>query len=131
MALSIGVGSILKIYNITISLTAREDKIYSRYPYVFFFIILYFLIITARSYVNTHIKAFMDLKFKLTNYSIIGINALYLIGCLERDNYIDDNTSPFAITNRSKISSLLGGDDEFKQVILNFPILNVLSAVLD
>ena len=64
-----------------------------------------------------HRGSFMDLKFKLTNYSIIGINALYLIGCLERDNYIDDNTSPFAITNRSKISSLLGGDDEFKQVM--------------
>ena len=38
MALSIGVGSILKIYNITISLTSGEDKIYSRYPYVFKYI---------------------------------------------------------------------------------------------
>ena len=63
MALSIGVGSILKIYNITISLVAKEDKIYKKYPYVFSFIILYFLIITARSYVNTKIKVFMDLKF--------------------------------------------------------------------
>ena len=62
MALSIGVGSILKIYNITISLIS-EHKIYTEYPYVFFFIILYFLIITARSYVNTQIKIFMDLKF--------------------------------------------------------------------
>jgi hypothetical protein len=42
MALSIGVGSILKIYNITISLVAKEDKIYKKYPYVFSFIILYF-----------------------------------------------------------------------------------------
>ena len=64
MAFSICIGSALKIYNIAISLTSdKKDKIYSKYPYVFFFIILYFLIITARSYVNTQIKVFMDLKF--------------------------------------------------------------------
>ena len=41
MALSIGVGSILKIYNLSISLAAGEDKIYTKYPYVFFFKFLY------------------------------------------------------------------------------------------
>ena len=87
MALSIGVGSILKIYNITISLTSGEDKIYSRYPYVFFFIILYFSIITARSYVNTHIKAFMDLKFisqrtLLMFYGLTGTILFLIVGLI-------------------------------------------------
>ena len=87
MALSICLGSILKIYNITISLTAREDKIYSRYSYVFFFIILYFAIITARSYVNTQIKVFMDLKFisqrtLLIFYGITGTILCLIVGLI-------------------------------------------------
>ena len=87
MALSICVGSMLKIYNITISLTARENKIYSRYSYVFFFIILYFAIITARSYVNTQIKVFMDLKFisqrtLLIFYGITGIILCLIVGLI-------------------------------------------------
>ena len=62
MAINIGVCSILKIFNIIISFSGKA-KIYSQYPLTFAFIILYFLIITARSYVHTQIKVFMDLKF--------------------------------------------------------------------
>ena len=62
MAINIGVCSILKIFNIIISFSGKA-KIYSQYPLTFTFIILYFLIITARSYVHTQIKVFMDLKF--------------------------------------------------------------------
>ena len=87
MALSIGVGSILKIYNITISLISEEHKIYAKYPYVFSFIILYFLIITARSYVNTQIKVFMDLKFishrtLLMFYGVTGTILCLIIGLI-------------------------------------------------
>ena len=87
MALSIGVGSILKIYNISISLAAREDKIYTKYPYVFFFNFLYFAIITARSYVHTQIKVFMDLKFisqrtLLIFYGITGIILCLIVGLI-------------------------------------------------
>ena len=65
MAISIGVGSILKIYNITITFTLddADETLYSKYPLICCFIILYFLIIIARSYVNTQLKVFMDLKF--------------------------------------------------------------------
>ena len=65
MAISIGVGSILKIYNITIAFNSEDaDKtLYSKYPIICCFIILYFFIIAARSYVNTQLKVFMDLKF--------------------------------------------------------------------
>ena len=87
MALSIGVGSILKIYNISISLAAGEDKIYTKYPYVFFFNFLYFAIITARSYVHTQIKVFMDLKFisqrtLLIFYGITGIILCLIVGLI-------------------------------------------------
>ena len=65
MAISIGVGSLLKIYNITITFTLddADETLYSKYPLICCFIILYFLIIIARSYVNTQLKVFMDLKF--------------------------------------------------------------------
>ena len=68
MAISIGVGSILKIYNITMVFESddkeiKEKTIYYKNPYVCFFIIVYFLLIIARSYVNTQLKVFMDLKF--------------------------------------------------------------------
>ena len=87
MALSIGVGSILKIYNISISLAAGEDKIYTKYPYVFFFNFLYFAIITARSYVHTQIKVFMDLKFisqrtLLIFYGITGTILCLIVGII-------------------------------------------------
>jgi hypothetical protein len=86
MGLSIGIGTILKIYNITISLiSGKQDEIYSKYPKVFSFIILYFLIIIARSYVNTQIKVFMDIKFithriLLMSYGIAGSIICFIVG---------------------------------------------------
>ena len=86
MALSIGVGSILKIYNISISLISEDEKIYKKYPLVFFFVILYFLIILARSYVNTQIKVFMDLKFITHRFNVLWINrSFFMLYC--RNNY--------------------------------------------
>ena len=87
MALSIGVGSILKIYNISISLISEDEKIYKKYPLVFFFVILYFLIILARSYVNTQIKVFMDLKFithrtLLMSYGLTGASLCFIAGII-------------------------------------------------
>ena len=87
MALSIGVGSILKIYNISISLISEDEKIYKKYPLVFFFVILYFLIILARSYVNTQIKVFMDLKFithrlLFMSYGIAGSIICFVVGII-------------------------------------------------
>ena len=87
MALSIGVGSILKIYNISISLISEDEKIYKKYPLVFFFVILYFLIILARSYVNTQIKVFMDLKFisnrtLLMSYGLTGAILCAIVGII-------------------------------------------------
>ena len=98
IALSIGVGSILKIYNITISLTSGENKIYSKYPYVFFFIILYFLIIISRSYVNTHIKAFMDLKYisqrtLLIFYGIAGTILCLIVGLITSHSPCHNNNA--------------------------------------
>ena len=98
IALSIGVGSILKIYNITISLTSGENKIYSKYPYVFFFIILYFLIIISRSYVNTHIKAFMDLKYisqrtLLIFYGIAGTILCLIVGLITSHSPCPNNNA--------------------------------------
>ena len=88
MGISIGVGTILKIYNITISLVSgKQDEIYSKYPKVFSFIILYFLIILARSYVNTQIKVFMDLKFithrlLFMSYGIAGSIICFVVGII-------------------------------------------------
>ena len=87
MALSIGVGSILKIYNISISLISEDEKIYKKYPLVFFFVVLYFLIILARSYVNTQIKVFMDLKFisnrtLLMSYGLTGAILCAIVGII-------------------------------------------------
>ena len=83
MALSITIGSILKIYNITLSFEKeikaeeKNKKFYSRYPFLCFFAIFYLIIILTRCYVNTQIKIFMDLKYishrtLLMSYGIIG-----------------------------------------------------------
>ena len=85
MAFSIGVCSILKIVNIIITFSGQKDKIYSQYPSTIVFIVLYFLIITARSYVNTQIKVFMDLKFishrtLLMYYGITGAIICLIVG---------------------------------------------------
>ena len=83
------VGTILKIYNIIIAFTSNDgDKtLYSKYPYVCFFIILYFLLIIARTYVNTQLKVFIDLKFIsqrtiLLFYGIIGAIMCLITGLI-------------------------------------------------
>ena len=73
---------------------------------------------------------FKTLESNLEELSSRFINCLYIMGALERDNNIayDEETgkpidiantdaSPMAITNRASISSLLGGDDDFKSLV--------------
>ena len=64
-----------------------------------------------------HRGTFNDLILELQKLNNSGINSLYILGALERDNYVNDSTSPFAIVNRSKISQLLGGEEQFKKVM--------------
>lgn len=87
MALSITVGSALKIYNITITFSSSNDDqfFYKKYPFLCFFAIFYFLLILLRSYVNTELKALMDLKFVsqrtlLMGYGIVGFIICLLVG---------------------------------------------------
>ena len=89
MAISIGVGSILKIYNITLSILSskkEEDKnFYQNYPSLCIFVLLYFILIFLRSYVNTQLKILMDLKFVtrralLIFYGFIGFCMCLLAG---------------------------------------------------
>ena len=73
---------------------------------------------------------FKTLESKLEEYHKRFINCLYIMGALESDNNIayDEETgkaidianadaSPMAITNRSSISSLLLGEEDFKSLI--------------
>ena len=73
---------------------------------------------------------FKSLENKLDELHRRFINCLYIMGALERDNDIayDDETgkaidignteaSPMAITNRGSISSMLGGDEDFKSLV--------------
>lgn len=88
MALSIGVGTILKIYNIIMSITTIDESkknFYQRYPYLCSFILLYFLLIISRSFINTELKILMDLKFVyprtlLMCYGLAGFIISSLIG---------------------------------------------------
>ena len=89
IALSIGVGSILKVYNIILSILSNqkeEDKsFYQRYPLLCFFALFYFLLIFLRSYVYTQIKILMDLKFAtdrtlFISYGFIGFCMCLLVG---------------------------------------------------
>ena len=74
--------------------------------------------------------SFKNLENKLQEYKNRYINMLYIMGALERDNEIaydeqtgdfidigNDKASPMAITSRSNISSLLGGGNDFKNLI--------------
>ena len=77
------------------------------------------------------IGSFKNLEKKLDYYNQIqNINCLYIIGALERDNDIiyeensgkiidigNVNSSPFAITSRINISSILGGDKSFISLV--------------
>lgn len=73
---------------------------------------------------------FETLENKLEEFSQRNINCLYIMGALERDNQIaiNDKTeeiidignnecSPMAVTCRSTISRLLGGDKGFKSLM--------------
>ena len=85
------------------------------------------------------IGSFIDLEKNLENYKQKkSINCLYIIGALERDNNIiyDENngkvidigniySSPMAVTSRSNISSLLGGDDSFISLVNKAHNLNM------
>ena len=81
---------------------------------------------------------FKSLENKLDELHNRFINCLYIMGALERDNNIayDEETgkpidianteaSPMAITNRGSISSLLGGDDDFKSLVNKAKSLNI------
>ena len=81
---------------------------------------------------------FKSLENKLDEFHNRFINCLYIMGALERDNNIayDEETgkpidianteaSPMAITNRGSISSLLGGDVEFKSLVNKAKSLNI------
>ena len=89
MALSIGVGSLLKVYNITLSIKSNQNeedkKFYQKYPFICFFTIFYLILIYIRSYVNTRLKILMDLKFVshrtlLMSYGLTGFIICLLAG---------------------------------------------------
>ena len=81
---------------------------------------------------------FKSLENKLDELHNRFINCLYIMGALERDNDIaydeetgkpvdiaNPNASPMAITNRGSISSLLGGDEDFKSLVNKAKTLNI------
>ena len=81
---------------------------------------------------------FKSLENKLDEFRNRFINCLYIMGALERDNDIaydeetgkpvdiaNPNASPMAITNRGSISSLLGGDEDFKSLVNKAKSLNI------
>ena len=81
---------------------------------------------------------FKSLENKLDEFHKRFINCLYIMGALERDNNIaydeetgkpidiaDNEASPMAITNRGSISSLLGGEDDFKSLVNKAKSLNM------
>ena len=81
---------------------------------------------------------FKSLENKLNEFHDRFINCLYIMGALERDNDIayDEGTgkpidianteaSPMAIINRSSISSLLGGEIDFKSLVQKAKSLNI------
>ena len=85
MTISIIVGSLFKIYNISLTFISDSDRLYRKYPWLVSFVILYFLLIILRSYVNTQIKIFFDLKYisqrvLLSCYGIAGVIILGLTG---------------------------------------------------
>ena len=86
MVISIIVGSLLKIFSITVTLTSGSEKVfYNKYRWLISFVIIYFALIILRSYVNTQIKIFFDLKYisqrvLLTSYGIVGVIILGLTG---------------------------------------------------
>ena len=88
MAISIIIGSILKISSISVTFNSNDpndDIFYKKHPWLIFFVFFYLLLIILRSYVNTQIKIFFDLKYisqrvLLTSYGIAGFIILGLMG---------------------------------------------------
>ena len=86
MAISIIIGSLLKICSISVTLSSGSEEIfYNKYRWLISFVIIYFGLIILRSYVNTQIKIFFDLKYisqriLLTSYGIAGVIILGLTG---------------------------------------------------
>jgi hypothetical protein len=85
MAISILVGSMLKIYSISLSLGPDSKTFYSKNKALISFVIFYFFLIILRSYVNTQIKTFYDLKYishrlLLISYGIAGVVICTLTG---------------------------------------------------
>ena len=85
MAIGIIIGSILKIFSISVTLTSGTDVFYNKYKWLISFVIIYFLLIILRSYVNTQIKIFFDLKYisqriLLASYGLAGFIILGLTG---------------------------------------------------
>ena len=85
MAISIIVGSLLKIGSITLTFIYGSDALYGEHKWLISFVIIYFLLIILRSYVNTQIKILFDLKyisqrFLLASYGIAGVIILGLTG---------------------------------------------------
>ena len=86
MAISIIIGSLLKIGSISVTLSTGNEKVfYNKYEWLISFVIIYFGLIILRSYVNTQIKIFFDLKYisqriLLTSYGIAGVIILGLTG---------------------------------------------------
>ena len=79
VAISVIVGSILKIYSISLTLIYGDTHVfYNKYRPLITFALFYFLLITLRSYVNTEIKFFLDIKYisqriLLISYGIAGV----------------------------------------------------------
>ena len=102
MAISIFVGSLLKIYSITLTFTSDEkNNFYSTNKGLISFVICYFALIILRSYVNTEIKVFLDLKYisqriLLISYGIAGSIMCFIMGIFtsnvscskELENYV-------------------------------------------
>ena len=102
MAISIFVGSLLKIYSITLTFTSGEkNNFYSTNKGLISFVICYFALIILRSYVNTEIKVFLDLKYisqkiLLISYGIAGSIMCFIMGIFtsnvscskELENYV-------------------------------------------
>ena len=96
VAISVLVGSILKIYNITITFNSLKDTYYVKNPGVIAFSLLYFLLIALRSYVHSQIKAFLDLKyishrFLMITYGIAGTFLCFITGIITTNAACPDN----------------------------------------
>ena len=67
---------------------------------------------------NTLMNSFLynNISDNMKSYSKQGINALYLIGVLERDSNLN-NPSPYSVTDRSSINKTFGKEQDFINLI--------------